>query len=495
MEKTTKESKLVDAISERLLKEDAPKFASIKEILNAPVTILKKVDDRIAAVLEESAFITTVGELVSLDPANPFQSILEGSGETDDPIRFSLMKDTLLKKLENVVSEDLMRDIIIAAQLIHRAQKKQDFYIKKKREKKIMFLGLDNAGKTAIISVMSGKTNLAAISRLRPTKRVKREKITTKDFEIYIWDMGGQKEYRNTYLDEKNLEMFFLRVDMIVYVIDMQDPARYDESLSYLKGILETLEYLKEDPYILFFLHKSDPDIINEPEFQINMAALKEKLGNLLKPYKFEYNAYPTSIHYLYSRGSGKFSKFIKDVLNEQKQEKIDKKDPIKAMGEILDTAMNLTINLANSVQEEFENVNNILYNVQQRLQRIEGIINTQVLHHPATSSPVLAREPKPIQSGSSAYRGQSIELPAGAVSDLAHAAGKINVPPTPRSNALQPEKPVQQPVVAFQFSPPAPPPPLPPIISSTRSNQQHQCLRTTIMDELKEIFAKKRLA
>jgi len=48
----------------------------------------------------------------------------------------------------------------------------------------------------------------------------------------------------------------------------------------------------------------------------------------------------------MYSR-EAKFTGFIKGVLDEQKGIEEKKKDPVKAMGEILDTAMNLTVNLA----------------------------------------------------------------------------------------------------------------------------------------------------
>jgi hypothetical protein len=55
----TKMQQLVDAISKRFLKEDQ-KFANVKDILEAPITALKKVDQKTAKLLEEAAFISRI---------------------------------------------------------------------------------------------------------------------------------------------------------------------------------------------------------------------------------------------------------------------------------------------------------------------------------------------------------------------------------------------------------------------------------------------------
>ncbi|MBD3188540.1 hypothetical protein GF325_17040, partial [Candidatus Bathyarchaeota archaeon] len=373
-EEKSKEQQLVEAISGRFLK-DGSNFSTLKEILDAPLVALKGMDAKNASLLEEAAFISKVQDLIELDPEKPFFSMMQGKGVIDDPIKFSMLKKNIIERLQDRISVALMRDMVIAARLISRAEKKREFYIKEKQEQKILFLGLDNAGKTAIINVLSGKINMSTFQKLKPTKRVQREKVVTKDLEIFIWDLGGQKEYRDTYLKRENLEMFFLQTDMIVYVIDMQDPVRFDESMEYLKDILHTLDYLNENPFILFFLHKSDPDIISNVDFQLNLETLKDKLLALIEPYDFDYDAYPTSIYNLYSK-EAKFSKFIKGVLEDQKSEKAishAKKDPIKAMGEVLDTAMNLTVNLANTFQEEIQKVHAMFRNVEARLQALEA--------------------------------------------------------------------------------------------------------------------------
>ncbi|MHA1793027.1 MAG: ADP-ribosylation factor-like protein [Promethearchaeota archaeon] len=461
----SKEKQLVDAICKRFLKPGTT-FSSIQEILNAPISSLKKISEKDAKLLEEAGFLSTLGELALLDPQNPFHSLLEGKGDVDDPIRYSMLKKNIIERLSKRIPVELMRDIIIAARLITRAKKKQDFYIKEKKEQKILFLGLDNAGKTAIINVLGGKINASFLSRLRPTKRVQREKLMTKDFEIFIWDLGGQKEYRDMYLKKDNLEMFFLQTDMIVYVIDMQEPGRFDESLNYLNEILHTLKYLNEDPFILFFLHKSDPDLISDPEFQINLETIKERLMDIISPFDFEYDAYPTSIYYLYSK-EAKFSKFIKGVLDEQKVAEQTKKDPIKALGEVLDTAINLTVNLANMVETEFQKINdrfNWLENRMNQLQRAVGMSKTGASVQKIPQIPTT-----PIVSK---------EVPHQAILDDVNAL-------VSQTTGLQATPQDQQTV---EVSTPQP------MLSSSVKKTEHQNIRSTMMSELKAIFAKKKL-
>ncbi len=452
----TKMQQLVDAISKRFLKEDQ-KFANVKEILEAPLTALKKVDQKTAKLLEEAAFISRILDLIDLDPTNPFQSLMQGRGDVEDPIKFSMLKDNIINRLSEIISTELLRDIIVAARLISRAEKKQEYYIKAKKEQKIMFLGLDNAGKTAIINVLSGRINPSFLRRLKPTKKVARETITTKDFSIHIWDLGGQKEYRQSYLqNQEAYEQFFLQTDMVVYVIDMQDMARLPEALNYLNQLLDAFKYVGENPFFLFFLHKADPDVMEAVEFQMNIESVKDGLLDIMKKHDFDYDAYPTSIYYMYSR-EAKFTGFIKGVLDEQKDIEDKKKDPVKSMGEILDTAMNLTINLANTMEEQFSKMAGVIAQLDARVARIEQTLAGKYSDFAATM--------------------RATPAPAPAIATTAVPAGA----------ALQPLPPGVNPPPPMAAVPQA-------VISSAQTRPQHTNIRSTMMEELKGIFAKKRL-
>jgi hypothetical protein len=455
----SQELALVKILSERFLKEGS-EFASVNEILASPITALKRVNEKTAKLLEEAAFITTIADLVDLDPSDPFHSLMEGKGDVEDPVKFSMLKDNIITRLKDLISDELMRDIIVAARLISRAEKKQDFYTKEKKEQKILFLGLDNAGKTAIINVLSGRVNPSFLQKLKPTKRVQRETIATKEFTIHVWDLGGQAAYRESYLQKENLEMFFLQTDMIVYVIDMQDLGRLGESMAYISKILDVLAYLGEHPYIIFFLHKSDPDLIEKPEFQVGIEVVKDTLLGVLQNYDFDYDAFPTSIYYLYSR-QAKFTGAIKDALKSQKQMEEDrgkepkKQDALKAISDVLDTVMNLTANLAGQMDEALGKITDQLGRLAGRIDRVEGLLKARF--------PELAR--------------QWVAQPA------------------PAYPAAQPE-----PVEGEDIEQPVPPP-IPaipegmPVLSSRKAEGETggKGIRGTMMDELKSIFVKRR--
>ena len=47
-------------------------------------------------------------------------------------------------------------------------------------------------------------------------------------FEVANWDLGGQDQYRKSYLE--NRERFFTDIQSLFYVIDATDADRFDEA-------------------------------------------------------------------------------------------------------------------------------------------------------------------------------------------------------------------------------------------------------------------------
>ncbi|GAF72913.1 unnamed protein product, partial [marine sediment metagenome] len=131
--------------------------------------------------------------------------------------------------------------------------------------KKIAFLGLDNAGKTSIITAIKSRFGFEDdIMGLAPTRRVDRETFRFLNIEFSQLDFGGQAKYREDYL--KNPDRYLAGTDLIFYVIDAQDPARYMESIDYLDQLLI---YFKEEqfyPQIAVLFHKFDPQILEDKE-------------------------------------------------------------------------------------------------------------------------------------------------------------------------------------------------------------------------------------
>ncbi|MFX1554883.1 MAG: ADP-ribosylation factor-like protein [Promethearchaeota archaeon] len=162
---------------------------------------------------------------------------------------------------------------------------------------KILFTGLDTAGKTSIILALHRE--FSNIAKLEPTRGLRRQGFILLGHEISEWDLGGQKSYRISYL--KNPSKFFDRTEIAIYVIDIQNKDRLDESLSYLKDVLEQFRGLKINPPLNIFFHKCDPMWIKSyPSEVMNLVNnLINKIHDLVDYQDVHF--YQTSIFNLYS--------------------------------------------------------------------------------------------------------------------------------------------------------------------------------------------------
>ena len=135
-----------------------------------------------------------------------------------------------------------------------------------KRKIKIIFVGLDRAGKTSFL--LAVKRKYSEIIKTLPTKGVERSEETIFDdqtSQITMWDLGGQKRYREKYLEQSKYYLY--NVDLLFYVIDIQDSKeRLDESLNLFMRIIKSLRELDEFPPIIVCLNKFDPDLKNSEE-------------------------------------------------------------------------------------------------------------------------------------------------------------------------------------------------------------------------------------
>jgi len=163
--------------------------------------------------------------------------------------------------------------------------------------RKILFTGLDNAGKTSIILALQRK--FSKIVRIEPTRGAERHTFKLLGNDISEWDLGGQKTYRISYL--KNPNRFFDRTEIAIYVIDILNTSRIPESISYLSDVIEQFKILKIDPPINIFLHKCDPLIFkNKKDETRNLINnIVEKIESQVKYRKLHY--FKTSIYDLYS--------------------------------------------------------------------------------------------------------------------------------------------------------------------------------------------------
>lgn len=226
------------------------------------------------------------------------------------------------KDIEKLIKKDLidkstLYNAIIASNLIHNAWNKRRLYQKKPKMKTVI-AGLDFAGKTSLINRLINDYNYKDIVNLKPTTGANIEEYQSDNIDLILWDLGGQKDNIDEYLESP--ERFFVQLDVLIFVFDSQDNVRYNEALKYLRDIIEILEFLNENPYFLILLNKVDIDIADDPDFQIKIEYLTEKITeNFIKsekPKKFE--IITTSIFNYYSN-EPEITKSIKNIFSKQK--------------------------------------------------------------------------------------------------------------------------------------------------------------------------------
>ena len=156
--------------------------------------------------------------------------------------------------------------------------------------RKVLIIGLDQAGKTSILNILSSKFNL--MDNLKPTAGIERTEIQILGIPILTWDLGGQQIFREQYL--KNLKIF-AETDSVFFVVDALNPARYDEALQYYSDILNKFKQLDLKPKIVLCIHKIDPNIRDNP----NTLQVIDDLRELFqaKSGDFEITTFVTSIY------------------------------------------------------------------------------------------------------------------------------------------------------------------------------------------------------
>ncbi|MFX1273417.1 MAG: ADP-ribosylation factor-like protein [Promethearchaeota archaeon] len=146
--------------------------------------------------------------------------------------------------------------------------------ITSERKLKIIFLGLDAAGKTSFLLTVDRK--YSRLIGLKPTRGASISTIEALGATISLWDLGGQAKFRERYISKSKIYLY--EADLLFFFIDVRNKDRFDESIEYLKKIKERLSHFNQKTPILYVLTKADPDIINSKKIQKNIQLAKSKI-------------------------------------------------------------------------------------------------------------------------------------------------------------------------------------------------------------------------
>ena len=115
-----------------------------------------------------------------------------------------------------------------------------------KKERRILMVGLDAAGKTTILY----KLKLGEVVTTIPTIGFNVEQVDYKNISFTVWDVGGQDKIRPLW------RHYYQNTEGLIFVVDSNDKDRIDAAREELQKMLQEDEL--KDSVVLVFANKQD---------------------------------------------------------------------------------------------------------------------------------------------------------------------------------------------------------------------------------------------
>lgn len=122
---------------------------------------------------------------------------------------------------------------------------------------KLLFLGLDNAGKTTLLYLL----RTSRVSQHSPTQQPTSEEVSIGSIRFRAFDLGGHASARQIWRN------YYARVDGIVFLVDLADRARFPEANLELDWLMSD-DMLSVVPVVILGTKMDMPSAASEGELR-----------------------------------------------------------------------------------------------------------------------------------------------------------------------------------------------------------------------------------
>jgi len=198
--------------------------------------------------------------------------------------------------------------------------------LKTQSSRKIILLGLSQAGKTSIRDVVFGGKSPEETADYAATLNYERQVEQVADEPITVMDLGGQEVFLKRFLSSMS-SFIFSNVAVLVFICDISTPDKFPASLkAFVEGTNRLEEMSDVQPAVYILLHKTDlmPDLTQRAE---RMEFLMEMFQTAVVTKNITFlqtSIYDNSIHEAFKRITAEASEIIPEATVVEKEEDLE---------------------------------------------------------------------------------------------------------------------------------------------------------------------------